>query len=261
MVAPGLYSANHKASTALRLKPLDLFLKFLTTILYASCGSAVLNAGLSGTQIASYQTELPQNNTVPTASYVDEPLEQLLQAIPEIKTLRPAQDQAQLAMILEQSGKNVDMEFKNFSDLVAKEIVSEVRANPTTDLWGQPKATLNDQPNLFQNEYSYFIVREGTLVERRIREYRRDRNGSDGAKPKTSPVLATVPGLTFLSANFTSSLLYFSSDLQGEERFRFLGEQHVGERTAYVVAFAQVPGAATVGFTMKAPNVWKFATT
>jgi hypothetical protein len=40
-------------------------------------------------------------------------LEQLLQAIPEIKTLQPAQDQMQLAMILEHSGKNVDMEFNN----------------------------------------------------------------------------------------------------------------------------------------------------
>jgi hypothetical protein len=42
--------------------------------------------------------------------------------------------------------------------------VSEIRANPTTDLWGQPKAALNNQPNLFQSEYSYFVVREGTLV-------------------------------------------------------------------------------------------------
>src|SRR6202008_2983191 len=68
------------------------------------------------------------------------------------------------------------------------------------------------------------------------------------------PLLATVPGMTFLSANFASSLLYFSSDLQGQARFRYLGEQHVGVRTAYMVAFAQVPGIATVGISMRMPN-------
>jgi len=66
--------------------------------------------------------------------------------------------------------------------------------------------------------------------------------------------LATVPGMTFLSANFASSLLYFSSDLQGQERFRCLGEQHVGLRTAYVVAFAQVPGLANVAIPTRKPN-------
>lgn len=251
LVALGLCSASYKAFMALRLKPLVLF---LARILLLSCAGAVFSVARSDAQMAGHQTHARQNNAVPTASYVDEPFEQLLEAIPEIRTLQPAQDQTQLRMILEQAGKNVDMEFKDFRDLVAKEIVSEIRANPTTDLSNQGKSTLNDQPNLFQNEYSYFIVREGTLVERRIHEYRRDRYGSDGSKPKTSPVLATVPALTFLSANFASSLIYFSTDLQGEERFRYLGEQHVGERTAYLVAFAQVPGAATVGFTMRAPS-------
>jgi hypothetical protein len=240
LVTLGLYSASYKAFMALSLK-------FVALILFVS--SAVLYVGLPGAQIGSHQTHLQQNN----ASYVDEPLDQLLQTIPEIKTLQPAQDQTQLAMILEHSGKNVEMEFRNFSDLVAKEIVSEIRANPTTDPSGLPKINPNE-PNLFQDEYSYFIVREGTLVQTRIREYRRDRYGSDGAKPITSPSLATVPGMTFLSANFASSLLYFSSDLQGEERFRYLGEQRVGVRTAYVVAFAQVPGVATVSIPMRMTN-------
>jgi hypothetical protein len=230
---------------ALSLKPLAPFLKFVALILFVNC--AVLNVGLPGAQIASHQTHLQQNNAVPTASYVDEPLDQLHQTIPEIKTLQPAQDQTQLAMILEHSGKNVDVEFRNFRDLVAKEIVSEIRANPTTDPSGQPFIHPNE-PNLFQDEYSYFIVREGTLVETRIREYRRDRYGRDGAKP------STLPGMTFLSANFASSLLYFSSDLQRQERFHYLGEQHVGVRTAYLVAFAQVPGVATVAIPMRMTN-------
>jgi hypothetical protein len=235
----------------LKLKPLTPFLKSAGLILFIS-SSAILN--LTSVHSASDQAHHPQNKTVPRAVYVDEPLDQLLHDVPETKTLQRDQDQTQLAMILEQCAKNVDMEFKNFTDLTANESVSENRANPTNDLWGQPKTTLNDQPNLFQNEYRYFIVREGTLVETRIREYRRDRFGSDGAAPHESPLLATVPDLTFLSTNFVSSLLYFSSDMQSEENFRYLGEQQVGQRTAYVVAFAQVPGAATMGFAMRATN-------
>jgi hypothetical protein len=240
---------------ALWLKPLVPFLKFVALILFlfVNCRSAVLNLGLSGVQIAGQQTHLQQNNAFPSASYVDEPLEQLLRIIPEMKTLQPAQDQTQLAMILEHCGKNVDTQFNNFSDLAAKELVSEIRVNPPTDLWGQP-TTHPNEPNLLEDQYTYFIVREGTLVQTRIREYRRDRYGSDGAKPRTSPLLATVPGMTFLSANFASSLLYFSSDLQGQARFRFLGEQQVGARTAYLVAFAQVPGVATVGISIRMPN-------
>jgi hypothetical protein len=236
---------------ALKLKPLVPILKLVALILFVSCGSGVFDVGLSRAQNASPQGQAQQNDVAP--SYVDEPIEQLLQTIPELKTLQPAQDQTQLAMILEHSAKNVDAEFKNFSDVAAKERVSEIRANPTTDLWGQP-LTHPNEPNLEQDQYTYFTVQEGTLVQKRIREYRRDRYGSDGAKPSVSPVLASVPGMTFLSVNFTSSLLYFSTDLRGQERFRLLGEEHVGLRTAYVVAFAQIPGIATAGFAMKMLN-------
>lgn len=228
-------------------------LQFVALVLFVNCHSAVLKLGPSAAEIASEQAPLHRNNGVPTASYVDEPLDQLLRTVPEIKTLQPAQDQAQLAMILERCGKNVDAQFNDFSDLIVKEKVSEIRYNPTTDLSGQPPTHPNE-PNLLEDEYKYFIVREGTLVQSRIREYRRDRFGTDGAKPITSPLLATVVGMTFLSANFASSLLYFSRDLQGQERFQYLGEQGVGGQTAYVVAFAQIPGVATEAITTRMPN-------
>src|ERR1700757_5289331 len=95
---------------ALRLKLPAPFLKFVALILFlfVNCSSAVLNECLSGAQVISQQTHLPQNNAVPAASYVDQPLEPLFRSIREIKTLQPAHDQTQLAMILERSGKNVD---------------------------------------------------------------------------------------------------------------------------------------------------------
>jgi hypothetical protein len=72
LVALGLYSASYKAFMALRLKPLVPFLKFVALILFVNCSRSGLNVGLPA-QIASYQTHLRQNNTVRTASYIDEP--------------------------------------------------------------------------------------------------------------------------------------------------------------------------------------------
>jgi len=237
----------------LRSKPLPFLLNFITLIVLLACSGAVVKPSLLAAQTASSRTHPQQDAAAPNTSYVDEPPDQLLRTIPELKTLQPARDQTQLANILEHTARNLDAQFANFSDLVAKEIVSETRVNPTTDLWGQP-LTHPNEPNLMQNQYSYFIVREGTLVQTRIREYRRDRYGTDGSKPVTSPLLATPTGITFLSADFASSLLYFSSDLQKQERFRYLGQQHVGQRTTYVVAFAQVPGAASVALPIRMPN-------
>jgi hypothetical protein len=184
---------------------------------------------------------------------VDEPFEQLLRTVPEIKTLKPSQDQRQLAMILDRCGKNVDTQFNDSGDLITKEKVLETRYNPTINLSGQPR-THSYEPTIQENDYDYFIVREGTMVQARIREYRRDRYGSDGSKPHTSTSFMPTPGMTFLSANFASSLLYFSRDLQGQETFRYLGEQQIGAGTAYVVAFAQVPGIATSGISLKMPK-------
>ena len=94
---------------ALRLKPLAS--KLVALILLLNCSSPARNVGLSRARIASQLTHLQQNNAIPATSYVDEPFEQLLRTVPEIKTIQPAQDQTQLAMILEHIGKNVDTEF------------------------------------------------------------------------------------------------------------------------------------------------------
>lgn len=60
-------------------------------------------------------------------SYIDEPLETLIRSVPELKTLQPATDQGELRAILEKTGENVDKLFDTFSDLEAKEAVTEER--------------------------------------------------------------------------------------------------------------------------------------
>lgn len=160
-------------------------------------------------------------------SYIDEPLETLIRSVPELKTLQPATDQGELRAILEKTGENVDKLFDTFSDLEAKEAVTEERVDPI---------------NVQQDQYTYFIVRKGNLLQTTIEEYRRDAEGNEAP-----------PGVKFLSSSFASSVLYFSRVLQSESTYRYLGEQQLGTRSVYVVAFAQTPGIATISFKMRKP--------
>jgi hypothetical protein len=187
-------------------------------------------------------------------SFIHEPLEELIKRFPELKTLQPATDQEKLPMILEKTGANVHELFDQLGGLVAKEKVTEIRLNPLTGMplkvmaersnpqTGMPEGQA-DQYQVQQDEYSYFIMRKGNLLQTVIKEYRRDAYG-----------LEVPPGVLFLSTGFASSVLHFSKFLQPESTFRYLGEDHVGSRSAYVVAFAQIPEVATITFKVNKPD-------
>lgn len=53
--------------------------------------------------------------------YVDLPLAQLVEHIPELKALQPVADQQELPMILQQMGQRIDDFLHNISDLIARE--------------------------------------------------------------------------------------------------------------------------------------------
>jgi hypothetical protein len=120
-----------------------------------------------------------------TLSYVEEPLGQLVARVPELKSLEPDDDQRPLSMILQQAGANVDRFFGELSSLVATENVTEARLNPITGmplkLQGEEPDIQSNQYRVFQDEYSYFIVRKGNTLQSVIEEYRRDANGLEGA--------------------------------------------------------------------------------
>ena len=146
-------------------------------------------------------------------------------------------------MILQQTGANVDRLFGKLSSLVATENVTEARLNPLTGmplkLPAEEPHILANQYRVFQDEYSYFIVRKSNVLQSVIEEYRSDADGLEGA-----------PQVLFLSEGFATTVLHFSTYLQGESKFRYLGEDRVGSRGAYVVAFAQIPEVATTTFKM-----------
>ncbi|HKN24387.1 MAG TPA: hypothetical protein VJX72_06030, partial [Candidatus Acidoferrum sp.] len=173
-----------------------------------------------------------QNPDVNMLSYVNEPLATLVQRIPELRTLHPALDQSPLPMILEKTGEKVAEAVERFGNLVAKETVSEKEVN----LQGDPM-------KLQQDEYDYFIGWSGNALQVIVEEYRRDKDGNEGP-----------PDVRFLSTGFASSVLYFAKQLQRESTYRYLGEDVVGTRSAYAVAFAQNPWEATFKYKMRKPD-------
>jgi hypothetical protein len=82
--------------------------------------------------------------------YLDEPLKQLIKRVPELKGIRPAADQQELAMILRKTGESVDEFFDNVVDLIAQEEIKQQRM--TGSGAASARAPIRD---------SYLIVRHG----------------------------------------------------------------------------------------------------
>ena len=178
--------------------------------------------------LAQQEDKGDQNYYVNAHPYLEESLEQLVKQIPELSTLQPAANQNELPTILEKTGKQVDEFFRNIVDVSAHEVIREAK------LGKQGRATAS-----FDTEDSYLILRRGNAMSGTLEEYRMDANGNR----------LEVTGLShgyFVTSGFALNQNYFSTALQQECKFRYLGEEQIGVRDTYVVAFAQKPGQATI---------------
>jgi hypothetical protein len=165
--------------------------------------------------------------------YLEEPFEKLVKRIPELKALQAAPDQHVLPIILEKTGERVDEFFRNVVDLAAHDYITEEK--------------LDEQGNVtkrLQVEVSYLILRRGTEIWGRVREYRMD------AKGNPMDEVGLNNGY-FVTANFALNHIYFSTALQSESTFLYLGEEKIGSQDTYVVALAQKPGQATITVAME----------
>jgi hypothetical protein len=108
-----------------------------------------------------------QENEAKALPYPEESLEKLVKRIRELKALQPALDQHALPAILEKTGERVDEFFRNVVDLAAREKITEEK--------------LDGQGNIasrLQVEDNYLILRRGTEIWGRVREYRMDEKGN-----------------------------------------------------------------------------------
>jgi len=158
--------------------------------------------------------------------YLDCPLAQLTKRIPELQAIQPAVDQQQLPVILEGMGRTVDDFVHNIGDLIADEDVTQEKLNAKGKV--ETKERVRDNYLILHHGYEW-----GASAE-----YRMDDKGT-----RLEPI-GLEKGYLVTSGHALSCIM-FSTIAQRQSRFRYLGDETLGSREAYVLGYAQVPGEAT----------------
>ena len=163
--------------------------------------------------------------------YLDDPLQKLIKEVPELKGIRAAENQEGLPAILRRTGQEVDQFFDNVVDLVAHEEIRQERDGIRSA--GRPV------------EDNYLILRRKEEDEvTRFDEFRMNDKGERIDERVARSGFLVTSGFALIG-------MQFSTALQAESKFRYLGEQKVGKRETYAVAFAQLPGQADLAVTMR----------
>ncbi len=164
--------------------------------------------------------------------YVDLPLAQLVERIPELKTLQPAPDQQELAVILQKMGRSMDDFVCNIGDLIAHEDLTQEKLNVTGEI--EAKERVQDNYLILHHGYEW-----GANAE-----YRMDNKGN-----RLGPIGLEKGYL--VTSGHALSCISFSTIPQSQSRFRYLGVEKMDARETYVLGFAQQPGEATFTTTMR----------
>jgi hypothetical protein len=167
--------------------------------------------------------------------YLGEPLKQLVEQIPELSRMKPGKSEEALGTILQKAGVNVDSFFVNVVDVIAQEKITMQRASPRG--YSAPAHV----------EDSYLILKKPAGNHHQVVEYRMNAAGQAVDNVGLQQGFVTTHGFALVCN-------YFASAWQHESTFRYLGDEKIGARDAYVVGFAQTPGRATMLVTMRAAN-------
>ncbi len=178
--------------------------------------------------------------------YLDNSAPELEKRVRELKGLKPDSRQEQLSDLLLKIGTRVD-------ELVAKvpDLTSDERVTQTQWVVGlaQDCASHSRVPGNFpiencsqtsgkriQKDFHYIILSSQTQDGRVLEELR--------TNEQNQPLKSGAEGPNF--QGFVGSWVIFSPSNRSESRFHYLGEQKIGKREAFVVAFAQIPGSVNV---------------
>ena len=182
-------------------------------------------------------SESEQSYYADARPYMDESLKQLVKRVPQLKELQPAQGQEQLPVILQKTGHQVNEFFRHITDLTAREEISLTRLR-------QERPYTRPELSGEHVRDSYLILRHNNDRGVEVIEYRTDAKGDNFDQ------LVVQKGF-LVTSGFALSCNYFSTGFQAESAFRYLGDQTIGQHDTYVVAFAQLPGKATLTVRMR----------
>lgn len=193
--------------------------------------------------------------------YMDDSVPEIEQRVPELRGLKPdpdpepgedssrtaVEDRERLLRLLEEVGVNVDRLVEKIPNLIADEEVTQ--AESVSGAENGDCASLNQgrgkAPALgasmaqcggsvgqeTRQTFHYLILVRQTPEGRLLDEDRTDR--------QNRPLGQNAPNFR----GFVESWVAFAPGNLSQARFRYLGEQKIHGRRAYVIAFAQIPGA------------------
>lgn len=177
---------------------------------------------------------------VNAVKYVSSPIDEVRRAVPELKGLKPDENQSGLKDLLDKIGAaTVEIAGKT-PNLMADEEVDQVRLEQKKIL----------------GKFSYLMVAHRRADSTIFDEFRVDlKTGSriETDKYGNSSTLQELLRSGQLSAQneagaplsqgYAGMWIRFYPSNRAESTFRYLGEQRIDGRRAFVVAFAQIPGA------------------
>jgi hypothetical protein len=161
--------------------------------------------------------------------YWDDP--KVIREMPALSGLKPADSQDQLIPILDKVGEQLGLMLQKIPDLTSHEVVRQNKSGPDPLM---PYTSIAPRLPLIR-EYSYLILAHRTGGAVKLEEYRTE---LPGKRPEPASQQKGYP----LTSNFALAWSRFYRSNRSESRFRFLGEQKIDRRNAFVVAFAQKPG-------------------
>ena len=162
-------------------------------------------------------------------SVVDQPVTDLMRALPELKGLQPAEDQQQLGVILKRVSQNVDTFFSSLPSTTSLEKLRMERLHRDGSV-----AEAHNQ------DFQYLVLAENQKVSHpNFEEYRTDGTGSRAAQ-------GGFGGRFMVTQGFAAASLHFHPVFRRGCRFRYLGRQSVDGRDQFILAFAQRPETAEV---------------
>lgn len=162
-------------------------------------------------------------------SVVDRSPGELVKAVPELKGLKFANSQEELAPTLRRVGEGVEKFLRDFPN--------------TASLEGIRRERLDRGGNVMESEdqiFHYLVLGRQGMGEPGLDEFRTD------AKGKRLEARA-LQGPSLLTSGFASLSVHLHPRFQPGSAFRFLGRQVMEGRETYVVAFAQRPDVGRVG--------------
>ena len=154
---------------------------------------------------------------------VNQPIDYLHHAVPELKDIVPATDQAPLNDVLSAVGKNVEAYFRNFPNTVSVEEIHQEKLSHKGKVGGT-----------MDQKFHYLCLGPTEETGQGFTEYRANLSG-EGGQPQ-----GLKEGF-MLTSGFASASLVFHPDYQAESTFRYLGRQKIDGRDTFVLAFAQRP--------------------